>query len=479
MLREAQHDTGTADISIRAAALALSIVAIAFALTVARPHSTPGPVMRDFESYYAAGQTWTAHRNPYSTDIWAYEKSIPGVRSDRVELLPFVGAPAFLPFWAFFALFPFPVAALLWGAILIAAAAAVLIAALRSTNALSAGALLAGACVFTAFGPFTSDLALGQAALLSFAACVGATLWLIRSPILTGTWAFFAALQPNIALALLSQITDRRSWRPLLVAALCFLAFCFYARGWDGPLRYARDLLAHGRAERFVLIQMTPAAVAYGFGAPALLCQIIGGIAAAGAFIVALVVVRNPYLKTLWKLAAVCALLPFALPFFHEHDFVTVLLAVVLCALLAEHRTWSIAATGALFAGIDWLGLAQRPQGFAQASLLAIALLLALFAIAEQPLRRMLLPCSVLVALLGAGFLAQHHPAPIWPDQMRGAAALTGSTANIWHDELTRTGQFARDPLWAAMRLLTLTGAALLAWACIASARERDQLEIS
>ena len=434
--------------------------------------------MRDFESYYAAGEMWSAHRDPYSNDIWAYEKDIPGVRSDRGELLPFVGPPAFLPFWAFFALLPFPAAALLWGAILIAAASALLIALLRSTNALSPGAVLAGACVFAAFGPFTSDFALGQAALLSFAACVGATLWFARSPLLSGTWSFFAAVQPNIALALLSQISNRRSWRPFLAALVGFLTLSFFARGYSA-LRYAGDLIAHGQAERFVLIQMTPAAIAYGLGAPAFLCQIIGAVASAGAFIVALVVLRHPYVKALWKLAAVCALLPFAVPFFHEHDFVTALLAAVLCALLAEDRTWSIAATGTLLAGIDWLGLAQRPQGFTQSFLLAIALLLGLFSIAEQPLRRMILPCSVLVVLLAAGFLAQHHPAPIWPDDMRGATVLTGSTAKIWNDELMRTGQFVREPFWAAMRLLTLLGAALLAWAAVASADERNQLEIS
>src|SRR5438270_8372127 len=123
--------------SVRAAALAVSMLAIALALTVARPHGTPGPLMRDFESYYAAGQTWSAHADPYSTSIWTFEKTIPGVQSARGELLPFVGPPAFLPFWAFFSLLPYSIAVLLWGTLLVAAAAAILIATLRSTDALS------------------------------------------------------------------------------------------------------------------------------------------------------------------------------------------------------------------------------------------------------------------------------------------------------------------------------------------------------
>lgn len=435
--------------------------------------------MRDFESYYAAGQTWSAHGDPYSAAIWKFEQTIPGVQAARGELLPFVGPPAFLPVWAFFSLLPFSVAAVLWGAILLGSAVAVLVATLRSTNALSIGALLAGASIFVGFGPFTSDLALGQAALLSFAACVGATLWFDRSGLAGGVWSFFSAVQPNIAVALLSQIGKRRTWMPLLGAVVFFLALSLSARGLHGLLSYFSDLIVHGQAERFGLIQITPAAIGYGFGLPAIAAQFIGSLATVTAAILALAVLRLPYVKQLWKLAILCTLLPFAIPFFHEHDFVVVLLAALLCALLAENRTWTLAVTGTLLCAVDWLGLAQRPDGLLQSFLLAIALLLGLFAIAEQPARRLLLPSGVLLVLLGAGILAQHHQAPVWPDAMHGVTAMSAPVAQIWHGELERTGQFARDPFWAAMRLLTLFGTALLAWASISVAQQRDQLEIS
>jgi len=455
------------------------MLAIVLALTFARPHSTPGPLMRDFESYYAAGQTWSAHGDPYSTDIWKFEATIPGVEAARGELLPFVGPPAFLPVWAFFGLLPFSVATLLWGAILLASAAAVLVATLRSTNALSIGALLAGACIFVGFGPFTSGLALGQAALLSFASCVGATLWFARSPLVGGAWSFFAAVQPNIAVVLLSQIGKRRTWVPLVGAVFFFLALSLGTRGFHGLLSYFSELIAHGQAERFVLIQITPAAIGYGFGLPAIAAQFIGSLATVAAAIVALGVLRLPYVKQLWKLAILCTLIPLAVPFFHEHDFVVVLLAGLLCAVLAENRNWTLAATGTVLCAVDWLGLAQRPEGWLQSLLLAVALLLGLFAITEQPARRLFLPSGVLLILLGAALLAQHHQAPVWPDAMHGVTGVSGPVAEIWHRELQHTGQFARDPFWAAMRMLTLCGTALLAWASISTSQQRDQLEIS
>ncbi|MFN2529019.1 MAG: hypothetical protein ABR584_09930 [Candidatus Baltobacteraceae bacterium] len=436
-------------------------------------------MMRDFESYYAAGQTWAAHRDPYSTDIWKFEQTVPGVEVARGELLPFVGPAAFLPLWALLASLAFPLAVVFWGTILVACAAAILVAILRSTNALSMGAMLAGACIFVGFGPFTSDLALGQAALLSFAACVGATLWFDRLPLLGGVWSFFAAMQPNIALALLSQVRKRRTWAPLLSAAVFFLVLSLGASGLHGFLSYFGTLIAHGQAERFVLIQITPAAIGYGFGLPVIAAGFIGSLATVAAAIVALAVLRSPYIKQLWKLAILCTLLPLAIPFFHEHDFVVVLLACLLCAVLAENRNWTLASTGTLLCAIDWLGLAQRPDGLLQSFLLAVGLLLGLFAIAEQPARRLLLPSGVLVVLLAAGILAQHHRAPVWPHDMHGVTAMSGPIAEIWHSELERTGQFARDPFWAAMRLLTLCGSALLAWASISTSQQRDQLDMS
>ena len=435
--------------------------------------------MRDFESYYAAGETWAEHGDPYSTDIWKFEQRIPGVQAARTELLPFIGPPAFLPLWALFAQLPFGTAAILWGFILVASAVMFAVVILRFTDTLSAGAFLSVAVLMIGFGPFTSDLALGQAAFLSFVACTGAAAMLERREMVSVIWTFFAALQPNIALVLLSQANRRRAWLVFSVAFLTFVGACIAFAGWPHAIAYVCDLNAHANAERFVLIQMSPPAIIYGFGATQTVAAVCGVLFAIAALGVCIAIVRRADVKPIWKLAASCALLPFIVPFFHEHDFIVLLLPAILCAALCEGPLWSAAATGTVLAAVDWLGLAQRPDGMAQSLLLAAASLCALFALSDVSWRRLFAPAGVLGILAGLGFLAQSHIAPIWPDAMHGAVSLSGSVAQIWHEELAHTGEFAVNPFWALLRSLSLAGTALLAWATYASAVRRDQLEIS
>src|SRR6185312_6468710 len=85
-----------------------------------------GAIMPDFSAYYSAGRYWAHGGNPYSRGIWSVEKTLPGVNAGREELLPFVGPPLSLPLWAAFGELPYPVAATIWG-VIVAACAAVLI----------------------------------------------------------------------------------------------------------------------------------------------------------------------------------------------------------------------------------------------------------------------------------------------------------------------------------------------------------------
>ncbi|GAC1652389.1 MAG: hypothetical protein NVS9B12_01730 [Vulcanimicrobiaceae bacterium] len=466
-------------ITPRAASLAAGVVLAVLALTFARPAPTPGPVMRDFESYYSAGAAWAAHFSPYSTDIWAFERKIPGVQERSAEVLPFVGVPSFLPLWAVFARAPYRIATIAWGSVLLLCAAAFAIVLLREADALSAGTLLAVCVLGAGFGPFTSDLALGQAALPAFCACVAATLMLARSYPLGIVWSFFGALQPNIAIVLLSQLTLRRGGAILAVALAVAAAVGTAVLGWRGVIAYVDGVFAHGSAERYALIQMTPAAIAYGFGIAPAICRIIGILSAATALIAGVRLVRHPYVKPVWKLAAACALLPFIVPFFHEHDFVVFLLPALYCATLCDGKDRTIAALGTMLVATDWLGLAQRPGGLTQSLLLSVAVLCALYALSEESWRRMLAPASVVFLVLVLGIIARNHPAPIWPDAMHAGGAVFGPVAQVWHEELQRSSQFALNPLWALLRALTLSGAGLVAWATLAAARRRDQLEIS
>ncbi|MDP9018766.1 MAG: hypothetical protein M3N19_10640, partial [Candidatus Eremiobacteraeota bacterium] len=102
-----------------------------------------------------------------------------------------------------------------------------------------------------------------------------------------------------------------------------------------------------------------------------------------------------------------------------------------------------------------------------------------IFALSDCDLRRLLAPASVLLLVVAAGVYGQQHVAPIWPDAMRAAPSLHAPIASIWHDELQATGQLGVQPFWAALRLLTLAGSGFVAWASIATATRRDQLEMS
>ena len=150
--------------------------------------------MRDFESYYAAGRAWSAHDNPYSTELWRHERSIPGVRADRWEVLPFLGFPAFLPMWALFAAAPFNVAAALWGAITIVLLLFAIWAMLEQVHGRDVGSFLSVAALCTAFAPLTSAFALGQSALPSFALIVIATALFAAAPVVAAIATFLAAL---------------------------------------------------------------------------------------------------------------------------------------------------------------------------------------------------------------------------------------------------------------------------------------------
>ncbi len=79
--------------------LALACASIAVAILAARPRPTPGPFLRDFEAYWAAGSAWNAHGDPYGRAIWTAERAVAGVDARHDEVLPFVGPPATLLAW--------------------------------------------------------------------------------------------------------------------------------------------------------------------------------------------------------------------------------------------------------------------------------------------------------------------------------------------------------------------------------------------
>lgn len=445
--------------------LAIAAFAVLAAVFFARPHATPGPPMRDFEAYYAAGSVWNHGGDPYSQAIWPAEQPLAGVNAQRYEALPFVGPAMLLPVFAVMARMPFAVANALWRALLIAALVVVAFATLRMAGRrLTAVSILAISVAALGFGPLTSALALGQIALPAFACALLSLAWAPAS--------FLAWMQPNVALILASQLFSRRGFA-FVVTASAFGAACIAVGGIGGIQHYVTVLQQHASAERFSAIQITPASIAYGFGASEQLASAIGTAVTLAAVCCWALLMRERT-DALTRFCATCALLPLAMPFFHEHDLLVAFVPAIVLTVRAEGRTWPIAAFGALLAATDWLGLAQRPDGALQTLLLVGAFGLALVALREQTHPRMLIvPGAVLAAIAIAAALANAHPAPVWPDAMRATTPgiRHADIAAAWNAQQRATGLLAQNAVWAALRCLSLAGCALVAVAAAISSR--------
>ncbi len=449
-------------------AVAAAYVLIAVAVLTFRPVQTGGPFLRDFEAYWSAGATWNARADPYGRAIWNAERTIPGLDAGRDELLPFVGPPATLLLWSALARLPYVDAARVWFVLLVAAALALAVATLRASGApLSWRAFFAAAALTLAFGPLTSDLALGQIALVAFLAALAVALPQVRrarSLLPSAGAGFVALLQPNVAAGLVSQLGRART--ALAVALAAAGAYCAGAAvsGWTWPAGYARRLLVHDGVERFSTIQITPAAIAHGFGAPASTVAAVTALAATAAVAAAVFLwkrVPDPFAR----FAAFSALSPFVASFFHEHDLVVAYAAAGWCAVRTNGFVRMLALAGTLLVAVDWLGLAQRPTGIVQSALLALAVTSAFAALGARRDWRWivtaLLPIGATFVL--AAWLAAGHPAPVWPDALGNFHAPPAATAaQVWYEEQRRSGLLAVNPTWALLRALSLLGCVLL-----------------
>lgn len=442
------------------ALLGVAYGAILLALTVARPHSSAGPAMRDFEAYYCAGATLNAGGDPYGRDIWNCERTIPGVDASRDEVLPFVGPPPTLLVFRALARMPYDIARILWYVALLGAAATLaLVPMLRlhlTTSRTQGIAIAVVLCI--GFAPLTSDLALGQIALVSAAAVAASVLARPSWHVLTLCAASF---QPNVGIAALASLRARGPWIAAFAAACAVYLAGAVVEGWTWPLTYARVLAAHASAERGSVIQHTPAAVLAAFGVP-------GALTATIAAIVALVALAWAIAPAVWRrdavdcVAAGCVALPFIATFFHEHDFCAVLFA----ALVALGRTArpAVALVGSALVALDALGLAQRPQAALQSALLLTAFVCAALVVRSTSLRSTVISSGAIAATFAfAAAIGARHPVPIWPDALGDYhAAPTATVAAIWREEQERSHQTQDSASDAAARAIPLVGCALL-----------------
>ncbi|HMD03160.1 MAG TPA: glycosyltransferase 87 family protein, partial [Candidatus Baltobacteraceae bacterium] len=392
-----------------------ALAALAIGFWVA-PTYRAGPP-RDFEAYYAAGATWLAGHDPYSRDVWQYERRLPGVDARRDELLPYVGPPYALPPLAVVSLVPFSVASTVWRVLLGLCFVTFVLACLKLAGR-DAGrrealaALAAGA----AFGPLSAALALGQLAAVS---CAALALTLVayeaRSQIGLFAGTLATALQPNLALPLTALLRERGG-RLALAAALVTLAVLLLltAGGSSGVGHYVRMLVAHARVERFLAIQTTPAAVVRALGFSTDTTGRFAGGLAAFVFGVLALQVTSPRYDAVAGVALACAALPLALPFAHEHDLAVTFLPALLCLRRARGIVWLGAALGTLLVATNWLLLAQVPGSAASGVALALCLGLALAVLAPGALHPLhFVPLLVVALIVPLGGLAAQHPLPV------------------------------------------------------------------
>ncbi len=452
----------------RGACLALAAFALVLAFFVVRPAATPGPSLRDFESYYAAGATWYYHGDPYGRQVWRTERTIPGVVATRDELLPFVGPPFGLPLWATFADLPWQVATAVWSAILALCVAILAFGTLRlARGRIDAVDALASLAFVAGFGPLTSGIALGQVAVVSSAAIVLVPFLLRPRLVLAATAAALAAaLQPNLAIVLAARMANRRSTIAFAFAATIAIGGSIVALGGLGGLEsYANVLRAHAAAERFIAIQTSPAAVVRALGAsPHLAGAIALALALATVGLLAFQCLRGRYTPDA-RLALACAAGPLAFPFAHEHDFTIAFFPALLVARRACGTLWIAAAFAALGVAVDWLGLAQRPAGIFESAAVTTAAALALATLARDPLRPYhFTPLLVAGVVLAVGAIVVRTPLPTWPDGLGldFHVPFDMPAPEVWHLEQLRSGIGTLVPAWGALRAISLASCAAL-----------------
>ncbi len=223
----------------------------------------------------------------------------------------------------------------------------------------------------------------------------------------------------------------------------------------------------HTASERFVLIQYSVPAIAVSFGAGRRLAELAGNtLAFAAVACVAAIAIR---LRAQPRLAAAfaIALLPWAVPFFHEHDFVIELIPAIVLAASANARVRALAGIAAACALVDWLGIAQRPSFAAQTVALAFAVACAFAALPNRSLRAStplppLIACALLAAI--AVPLALAFRAPAWPDALGAFHAAANLDASaVWAAEQQRAGLNGVAVAWGVLRAIPLLGCALLA----------------
>lgn len=444
-----------------------------------RPAHVSGPMFGDFIAYYAGGRAWITGADPYKMAVWSTERGLVGAPGGAFALLPFVAPPASLPLWGALALLPFSVAAVLWGALLLAAVALLLTLPSRiAAQPLDAGTALPLALLALIFGPIVDAFALGQPALPAAAAVGIAILCASRRRwIGAGVAVFTAALfNPNVALVTAGTLRDRASFVAYGAAgALAILANLVVAGGPAPLLRYVAITSEQTRAEAMYVYQYTATSIAHGYGFPAAQAATLGHLVQALAVlsIIAAIVWSRAGIADGGALAS--AGWPFVSPFVHEADLAVVVLPALLVVYRARGITWFVGATGCVLVAIEAFALGEPGLGIAFAAVAATVAATQFAALAPRIASRVrVLPVLLGFATLGLGDASRWaRPLPVWPRALpvHFTAPAESTAATAWMRELAAIHLDGVDPGAASLRTLTLLGCACILGALAVTAR--------
>ena len=332
--------------------------AILAALIALNPLNRPTYVMGDFRAFYCAGAVIAQHANPYLEEPLRGCERDAGPPSEPAFLRP-VALPAPLPPYALalfvpFGLLPFPMAAVLYGLLLIAAMTAATALYARVTG-------VSSVLLNVVFAAITATVTyyVGQPVPLVFLALAGAALF-ARSGrwAAAGACAVAASIEPHVALPALAGmlVALPRTRLPIVVSGAVLGAAGVLAVGFATSVAYVRDVVpAHALANAFEWqFSLTSVLTSLGVAAPlAIRCGEL-----MFAAMVALGVAVALRLRKLTGDAAVMVLVPPAFGVFggvHVHfQQLAVAFPAILYVFARYPQVRTLAASGLALAMIPW-----------------------------------------------------------------------------------------------------------------------------
>jgi hypothetical protein len=350
-------------VSVRSARAANAVAwllapAILAALIALNPLDRPTYLMGDFRAFYCAGSVIAQNANPYLEEPLRGCEREAGPPAEPRFLAP-VALPAPLPPYALllfvpFALLPFPVAAALYGALMIAAMVAATVLFARVTGASSVLLNIVFAAITA-----TVTYYVGQPVPLVFLALAAAALF-ARNGCWTaaGACAVAASIEPHVALPAIAAmfLALPRTRVPIVAGGLVLALAGVLAVGLPSSIAYVRDVVpAHALANAYEWqFSLTSVLTSLGVGAP--LAIRAGELMFAAMVAAGIMVARR--LRAMTGDAAVLVIVPPAFAVFggvHVHfQQLAVSFPAIVYVLVRYPHVRTLAASGLAFAMIPW-----------------------------------------------------------------------------------------------------------------------------